>query len=90
MTLEQIKNRQHRINESLYALLQNTQEVIISIAGEQPVSESLAEIKPYSGFLEEISVAQDQTEKFIGEIECFNRLLIVNTYAQNEDKCVAR
>ena len=65
MTLEQIKNRQERINESLNALLDVTVTVVERIVGEQPRADLKGETLPYSGLLAEIANRQDIVERFI-------------------------
>ena len=81
MTLEQIRDRQYTINDTLYTLLLSTEGVISTILGGQAVAEDIKEsVSPY-GLLQEITVAQDATEGFIRSLERYNKLLIDNTYS---------
>ena len=88
MTLEQIKNRQGQINESLHSLLQDNTTVIEKIVG---VQENLAEdsIKGYPtlGLLEEITNLQNFTQVYIEKLMNYNRILCNNTFAPVEVEC---
>lgn len=88
MNLEQIKNRQGQINESLYSLLQDNMAVIEKIVGAQ---ETLSEdsIKGYttSGLLEELSNLQNFTQGYIEKLMNYNRILCNGTFAPTEVDC---
>lgn len=88
MTLEQIKNRQERINEQLYILLNNTQGVMDTILGEQPTAEEkgIDRAAP-SGLLQEIERQQDITQMYLQKLEEYNRQLVSHTYTPVEAVC---
>lgn len=91
MTLEQIKQRQERINEQLYTLLNNTEGVMRTIIGDQPIAEEKGiDIPVPSGLLQEINRTQDITEIYIEKLNEYNRQLINNTYSPVEAVCQAR
>lgn len=93
MTLEQIKNRQEYTNNQLSELLQNIEGVVLSIIGEQPVSEICekgVERAAPSGLIQEIDREQDVTQRYIEKINNYSRLLSAHTYSPVEAVCQAR
>jgi len=89
MNLEQIKNRQERINESLNALLDDTATVVERIVGEQPKANLKGEAIPCSGLLEEIANRQDIAERFITQLFEYRQMLASGVYSQEVTECVA-
>ena len=82
MNLEQVKNRQVQINESLHSLLQDNMSVIEKIAGVQEnLSEDSIKGYPTSGLLEEISNLQNFTQVYIEKLMNYNRILCNGTFA---------
>jgi len=90
MTLEQIKNRQERINDQLFGLLKNTESVVLTIIGDIPSEEQDLKSETPSGLLQEISAYQNRTEYLIEQINRYNELLTSRTYTPVEAVCQAR
>lgn len=88
MNLEQIKNRQERINESLNALLDDTVTVVERIVGEQPRADLKGETLPYSGLLAEIANRQDIAERFISQLFEYRQILAGGVYSPEVNECV--
>lgn len=88
MTLEQIKNRQGQINESLHTLLQDNMAVIERIVGVQEnLSEDSIKGYPTSGLLEEIVNLQNFTQGYIEKLMNYNRILCNGTFTPIEVDC---
>lgn len=87
MTLEQIKQRQERINEQLYTLLSNTEGVMNTIIGVQPIEESIMDSPQPNGLIQEINLRQDIAEVYIERLIMYNQLLINYTYSPVEVEC---
>lgn len=88
MTLEQIKNRQGQINESLHTLLQDNMAVIERIVGVQEnLSEDSIKGYPTSGLLEELSNLQNFTQVYIEKLMNYNRILCNGTFTPTEVDC---
>lgn len=88
MTLEQIKNRQGQINESLHTLLQDNMAVIERIVGVQEnLSEDSIKGYPTSGLLEEIVNLQNFTQGYIEKLMNYNRILCNGTFTPTEVDC---
>ena len=86
--LEQIKNRQEQINKNLYALLEDTTNVVERIIGEQPKEpDSIAKTEPYSGLLDEMELRQNTTEYIINKLNEYRQLLAYKVYAPVEVEC---
>src|SRR3990172_3410965 len=82
MTLEQIKNRQERTNETLRNLLKDTINIVEVIVGEQLKSEHSLKTDPYSGLLEELTNKQNMTDFYIGELISYNELLVSKIHSR--------
>ncbi|HSE99829.1 MAG TPA: hypothetical protein VLA48_02945 [Nitrososphaeraceae archaeon] len=87
MTLEQIKNRQERINEQLYTLLSNTEGVMNRIIGHTlPDEKGLGVAEPI-GLIQEINRQQELSEMCIERLSNYNKELVNSTYAPEEVLC---
>ena len=86
MTLEQIKNRQERINETLYSLLSDVSTVVEKVVGLQPVTEEKIRDDQYpgSGLICEITNSQNLTEDYISRLFDYQRLLNEGVFAPEE------
>lgn len=85
MTLEQIKNRQNEINESLYQLVQSNTQLIDTIVGQEPESPKDGKGESPNGLIEEVQILQNRTEAFIGILRQNNGRLYDKTYSPVED-----
>ena len=80
-TLEQIKEKQEQINESLHNLLRGTRGVVERLAGEREFPDSKAiDISP-NGLIEEISNIQRGTETHIAILFEYNRTLSESVFS---------
>lgn len=86
MTLEQIKNRQERINEELYSLLSNLSVVVEKVVGVQYEEENSINEPDHlgSGLLSEITNSQKFTEDYISRLFNYQRLLSGGVFAPVE------
>ncbi len=84
MTLEQIKNRQERINEDLRNHLQQSVQLTDYILGEEIQDPDGKEIAPAEGLLNKISEQQDITEILLGKLYSQHTRLFNSTYAPVE------
>lgn len=82
MTLEQIKNRQNEINESLYQLVQANTQLIDTIVGQSPELQGgdRKEQSP-NGLIEEVQVLQNRTDDLIDILRQNNGRLYDKTYS---------
>ena len=92
MTLEQIKNRQEIINETLYSLLSDTRAVVDKIAGAQPIESTPEHAEGFAGIglLTEITNIQDVTEYLIKNLLECKSVLVSSVYAPEEPVEVLR
>jgi hypothetical protein len=86
MTLEQIKNRQERINETLYFLLADVSVTVEKVVGDLPAKEQAISEPNYqgSGLLFEITNSQNLTEDYISRLFDYQRLLSNGVYSPVE------
>lgn len=86
MTLEQIKNRQARINSDLEVHVAESNSVMNTITGSFPCPDNQEReaIKNPNGYLEEINAMQNYTEELLNILYANQKRLVEHTYAPNE------